>query len=279
MGHTALTYLATKFSHSNSQEWLSRFQNNELVLDDKPASGAEPLKPGQVLIWNRPPWLEEDTPQTFSFVHQDEHLLVVDKPSGLPTLPGAGFHLNTLLEMVRNSCPAAKPLHRLGRATSGLVLFALDSKAASELQRNWSQIQKQYLALSSGIASCDAYDIQTSIGPRDHPRLGKVYAADPLGKQSRSVARVLERRKATTLFEVDLHTGRPHQIRIHLASIGHPLEGDPLYANGGQPKLDHPALPGDAGYWLHAKRLQFTHPITSKQIEINSIPPEILQAN
>jgi 23S rRNA pseudouridine1911/1915/1917 synthase len=275
--HSFLSYLVTNFPHSTQQEWQARFQANEIELDHKPASGAEQLKPGQLLIWNRPPWLEEFTPQCFGVIYQDDHLLVVDKPSGLPTLPGAGFYLNTLLEMVRANYPTAKPLHRLGRATSGLVLFALNPKAASVLQSNWSKIQKQYLALSSQVAVQDTYDIQTPIGLCDHPRLGKVHAANLNGKKARSVAQVIERRPTTTLFEVDLHTGRPHQIRIHLASIGHPLEGDPLYAIGGQPKPDHPALPGDSGYWLHAKRLQFEHPITGKPLEINSLTPEILQ--
>ncbi len=275
--HSALTYLVNNFPHSSSPEWEARFQAGEVLLDDMAANGSELLHPGQILIWNRPPWQEEDTPQTYGLIHQDDHVLVVDKPSGLPTLPGAGFYLNTLLEMVRANYPTAKPLHRLGRATSGLVLFALDASTASTLQSNWSQIQKQYLALSSHVASQDTYDIQTPIGLCDHPRLGKVYAANPSGKKARSVARVIERRIMTTLFEVDLHTGRPHQIRIHLASIGHPLEGDPLYAIGGQPTPDHPALPGDSGYWLHAKRLCFEHPVSGQPLDLTSIPPAILR--
>jgi 23S rRNA pseudouridine1911/1915/1917 synthase len=104
-----------------------------------------------------------------------------------------------------------------------------------------------------------------------------VFAANPQGKSARSVARVVQKRSNTTVFEVDLHTGRPHQIRIHLASIGHPLEGDPLYAPGGLPKTDHPGLPGDPGYWLHAQRITFTHPSSNKSMELTAPPPDILR--
>ena len=194
----------------------------------------------------------------------------------LPTIPGAGFYLNTLLSLVRADFPQANPVHRLGRATSGLVLFALNSQIASTLNQGWAQVHKQYQALGSGVASQEAYDIRTPIGPQAHPRLGQVHAASPTGKPSRSIARTLQRRANTTVFEVDLLTGRPHQIRIHLACIGHPLEGDPLYADGGQPKIDQPGLPGDAGYWLHAKRLQFEHPSSGERLVLIAPLPEIL---
>jgi 23S rRNA pseudouridine1911/1915/1917 synthase len=148
---------------------------------------------------------------------------------------------------------------------------------ASRLSQNWSKVQKQYRALSCSVASEECYDIRSPIGKLEHPRLGTVYAASETGKPSRSVARVLERRPESTLFEVDLHSGRPHQIRIHLAYIGHPLLGDPLYASGGQPLLDQPGLPGDSGYWLHANRLVFDHPITGERIELDAPLPTSLR--
>jgi 23S rRNA pseudouridine1911/1915/1917 synthase len=139
-------------------------------------------------------------------------------------------------------------------------------------------LAKQYLALGTGIATTGTLDIQTPIGEVDHPRLGKVFGASPTGKPSRSVATVVERRTETTLFRVDLHTGRPHQIRIHLASAGHPLLGDPLYTHGGVPKTDNPGLPGDGGYWLHAERLVFTHPITKQTVSVVAEGPKVLRA-
>ena len=277
MNCTALSYLASHFDHSSKAEWQERLAAGEVLLNDVVATGFESLRAGGVLIWNRPGWLENETPQHYSLLYEDDQLLAVDKPSGLPTLPGAGYYLNTLLSLVRKDFPEACPLHRLGRATSGLVLLARDSVTASVISRDWPKIEKQYQALGSWIASQAMYDIRSPIGKLEHPRLGAVYAASPEGKPARSVARPLELRSNATLFEVDLHTGRPHQIRIHLAFIGHPLVGDPLYTTGGQPISDQPGLPGDAGYWLHAKRLKLTHPTTGKELLLNAPLPAVLE--
>lgn len=274
---TTLSYLYGHFTHSTETEWQGRLASGEVLLNGVIAMGNESLRPGEVLVWNRPGWAEMETPQQYSLVYEDRQLLAVNKPSGLPTIPGAGYYLNTLLSLVRRDFPEACPLHRLGRATSGLVLFARDAMTASAVSRSWHKVQKQYQALGSLIASEDHYDIRSPIGDHSHPRLGNVYSASPDGKPARSVARTLERRLNTTVFEVDLHTGRPHQIRIHLAFIGHPLEGDPVYAVGGQPKLDQPGLPGDAGYWLHAKRLMLQHPISGNELSLESPLPNILE--
>lgn len=276
-GHTTLSYLARHFSHSNAAEWQARIAAGEVLLNDTIANGRESLRAGTVLVWNRPGWVEEETPQEYGVIFRDEHLLVVDKPSGLPTIPGGGFYINTLLSRVHAEFPEARPLHRLGRATSGVVLFALDSETAATLSQRWPDVHKQYQALGSGVASQELYDIQAPIGPQVHPRLGQVHAASETGKPARSIARVLQRRAKTTVFEVDLLTGRPHQIRIHLACIGHPLEGDPLYATGGQARLDQPGLPGDAGYWLHAKRVVFAHPVSGERLDLTAPLPEILR--
>lgn len=275
-GDSTLSYLVSHFPHSSASEWQARIDAGEVLLNDRPVQGPEPLRAGHVLIWNRPGWVEEETPQNYGVIFQDEHLLVVDKPSGLPTIPGGGFYRNTLLSLVQADFPEARPLHRLGRATSGLVLFALNAHTAASLSQRWPQVQKQYQALASGVAAQESYDIQTPIGPLSHPRLGHVHAANPTGKPARSLARVLLCRADTTVFEVDLLTGRPHQIRIHLAVIGHPLAGDSLYAVGGQPCLDQPGLPGDAGYWLHAKRVLFEHPVTGQRHDLRAPLPEIL---
>jgi len=276
-GDSALSYLARQFPHSTESEWRSRLEAGEVLLDDRSATGGECLKAGSVLLWNRPGWFEEDVPRSYGTIYCDEHLLVVDKPSGLPTLPGGGFYRNTLLSLVQGDFPEARPLHRLGRATSGLVLFARDSQTAATLSGRWREVRKQYRALSGGLAAQNEYEIRVPIGPQPHPRLGQVHAASPDGKPAHCVARVLERRQDTTLFEVDLLTGRPHQIRIHLAAIGHPLDGDPLYTDGGLPRTDAPGLPGDSGYWLHALRLQFAHPSTGEELELLAPPPGILE--
>ena len=275
-GQTLLTHLANLYPHSTPQAWQQKLDNREVTLDALPATGTETLASGQTLIWNRPPWIEPDTPQHFDILFDDPHLLAVNKPTGLPTLPGGGFLQNTLLHLVQQQSPQANPVHRLGRATTGIVLFAKTPQAAATLTANWNTpaIQKIYRALAQGVAQQDAYEILTPIGPVPHPRLGTVWAANPNGKPSHSSARVLSRTPATTTFEVTLHSGRPHQIRIHLASIGHPLTGDPLYGPTGHPLENLPGLPGDGGYLLHAHHLNFHHPITRQPTHLEApLPP------
>jgi 23S rRNA pseudouridine1911/1915/1917 synthase len=178
--------------------------------------------------------------------------------------------------LVQGDRPDAHPVHRLGRGTSGIVLFAKTPEVAARLSAAWNTatIQKLYRALAQKVAEKDSYEILTPIGRVRHPRLGFVWAASPEGKPSKSVATVMERTVDTTSFEVSLGSGRPHQIRIHLASIGHPLVGDPLYEAGGLPKETGPGLPGDGGYWLHAQRLRFDHPMTGERIELEAALPE-----
>ncbi len=278
-GQTLLSHLASLYPHSTVQAWQQNLNNREVTLNGVTATGGESLVAGQTLVWNRPPWIEPDTPQHFEVLLDDPHLLAVNKPGGLPTLPGGGFMENSLLRLVQKQTPSANPVHRLGRATTGIVLFAKTAQAAAQLGADWNtpRVQKIYRALAQGAvqndAQQDAYEILTPIGLVPHPRVGLLWAASPSGKPAKSLAKVISRTATTTTFEVSLHSGRPHQIRIHLASIGHPLVGDPLYGLGGQPLENLPGLPGDGGYFLHAQSLKFQHPITGEPVNLEAALP------
>ena len=274
-GQTLLAHLVRLYRHSTPQAWQQRLNDGEVTLDGVPATGSESVSSGQILVWNRPPWIEPDAPRYFDVLLEDDHLLAVSKPSGLPTLPGGGFLENTLLRLVQKQSANANPVHRLGRGTSGIVLFAKTPRAAANLFANWNtpKIQKIYRALAQNVAQHDAYEILTPIGLVPHPRIGSVWAAHPGGKPSGSFAKVVSRSGGTTTFEVSLNSGRPHQIRIHLASIGHPLVGDPLYGFSGQPLENLPGLPGDGGYFLHAQYLRFHHPISGEPIHLEAALP------
>jgi len=275
-GQNLLSCLASLYPHSSTQAWQQRLNNGEVTLNGNTATGSELVASGQALVWTRPPWIEPPAPLHFEVLFQDAHLLAVNKPGGLPTLPGGGFLENTLLRLVQERISHANPIHRLGGATSGIVLFARTSHAASRLSAQWNTpaVRKTYRALSQNIAQHDAYEILTPIGLVPHPRIGSVWAANPAGKPAKSLARVISRGTSTTIFEVTLNSGRPHQIRIHLASIGHPLAGDPLYGLTGQPLESLPGLPGDGGYFLHAQYLEFHHPVTGEQIRLEApLPP------
>src|SRR5579871_4180155 len=165
-GQTLLSHLASLYPHSTPQAWQQKLNNGEVTLNGVTASGSEAVGLGQTLVWNRPPWIEPGAPLHFEVLLEDTHLLAVNKPSGLPTLPGGGFLENTLLHLVQKRTTNANPVHRLGRATSGIVLFARTPQAASDLSAQWNTpgIRKTYRALSQNIAQRDAYEILTPIG-------------------------------------------------------------------------------------------------------------------
>jgi len=279
-GEVLLSHLARVYGHSDELSWQGRIARGEVMLDGVVAGGEEVVRRGQELVWNRRPWVEPDVPREFEVLFEDEWLLAVNKPSGLPTLPGGGFLENTLLRLVRKRWAEVSPVHRLGRGTSGIVLFAKTAEAAGKVLTSWNtdEVEKVYWAVAAGVAELDAYDIQKPIGLVGYERLGRVWAADAGGKASRSVARVVLRGEAVTLFEVKLFSGRPHQIRIHLASIGYPLVGDPLYGLGGLPLGGLAGLPGDGGYRLHAGRLRLRHPFSGEVMEVKAALPDGLKS-
>ncbi|HEX5043006.1 MAG TPA: pseudouridine synthase [Candidatus Polarisedimenticolaceae bacterium] len=276
-GHALSSYLATRWPHTTREEWEERIAHRQVLLDGTPATPATPLRPGQTLTWQRPPWSEPAAPQAFAVLYQDDDLLAVAKPAGLPTLPGAGFLERTLLSLVRASDPRAVPLHRLGRFTSGLVLCARTVEARVRLSRGWRAVEKRYRALATGAPAREAFAIDVPIGTVPHPRLGTVHGASIEGRESRSEVTVRERRQGAFLCDVRILTGRPHQIRIHLAAAGHPLVGDPLYGAGGVPLSDEPGLPGDPGYLLHAAELRLAHPRTGEDLVLRCAPPPLLR--
>ncbi len=274
-GQTLLSHLASLYPHSTVETWQERLNAGEITLDGARAGGSEVVTAGQALLWKRPPWVEVDVPRRYEVVFEDPHLVAVDKPAGLPTLPGGGFLENTLLHCVRREFAGAIPVHRLGRFTSGVVLFARTARMAAAVCADWNtpRTRKIYRAVAQGVAVEDAYEIATPIGLVPHPHIGSVWAAHPQGKPSRSWARVIGRAANATEFEVSLGSGRPHQIRIHLASIGHPLAGDRLYGPGGLPLEELAALPGDGGYLLHAEILEFRHPVSRERTSVEAALP------
>jgi 23S rRNA pseudouridine1911/1915/1917 synthase len=277
-GRTVLAWLVRRYRHSSEAVWGERIARGEVRLDGEVALAMDVLRPGQGLDWRRPPWEEPEVPLGFAILHRDAHLLAVAKPRGLPSVPNGGFLEHTLLSRVRRLFPEAVPMHRLGRGTSGLVLFARTDAARRAVAAEWrlGGVEKEYRALARGLPALAAFTIETPIGLVPHPRLGQVYAAAAAGRPAVSHVRVLALRGHDALVAVTIPTGRPHQIRIHLAAAGHPLVGDPLYVEGGVPGPD-PGLPGEGGYRLHAHRLALTHPATGRRLELECPPPPALR--
>lgn len=290
VGLTALGFYAARYRHSTEAVWRERIARGEITRGGSPVAPGDRLVLGDELEWHRPPWEEPPVPTQIPILYEDESVLVVDKPSGLPVLPDGGFLEHNLVTLMRDHGTAdgpPAPVHRLGRGTSGVLLLARSAQARDHLCAQFRRItargedpvlRKIYRTLTSVVPGLpDVLEIHQPIGPVPHPLMGTVHAATPDGRPACSRCRVLAREDARMLWEIDLVTGRPHQIRIHLASIGAPLLGDPFYGPGGVPRRDADARPGDIGYTLRSCSLRFRHPRTGRPLEIHAPIPSDLE--
>jgi 23S rRNA pseudouridine1911/1915/1917 synthase len=277
-GRTVLDHLAARHRHSTIAVWRERIDAGEVFVGEVRATPAGVLRRGDWLAWRRPPWEEPPVPLVFAVLHCDDDLLAVAKPRGLPSIPNGGFLAHTLLHVVRAHFPEASPMHRLGRGTSGVLLFARTEAGRQSVSAAWRDggVEKVYRALVSGVPVRREFTVEAPIGLVDHPPLGQLYAAAAGGKAAVSHVRVIAVRSGNALVEVTIPTGRPHQIRIHMAAAGHPLVGDPIYVAGGVPGAGG-GLPGDPGYRLHAYRLRLAHPSTGQSIVLECAPPPELR--
>jgi len=221
-------------------------------------------------------------------VYEDADLLIVDKPAGLVVHPspghGSGTLVNALLALDAGSfggiAGVQRPgiVHRLDRDTSGLLMVARTDAAQHSLmaQLKARRVKKTYLALVLGEVSAEVGRIEAPIGrdPKHRTRMAVV----PDGRTSTTGYRVRERFAGWTLLELDLVTGRTHQIRVHLEAIGHPVAGDPVYGTGTSRKGPRPTgnWPALERLFLHAWRLQLTSPTDGTLIRAEApLPPEL----
>jgi 23S rRNA pseudouridine1911/1915/1917 synthase len=214
-------------------------------------------------------------PVEIEVVYEDDHLLVVDKPAGLVTHPAPGHRGTTLAEaLAGRAAGGAHPerpgiVHRLDRDTSGLLVVARSEEVHVALQRMLKarEITREYLALVTGRPDAASGTIDAPIG-RDRGRRTVMSTRTDRGREAVTHFEVLERLPRTTLMRVRLDTGRTHQIRAHLAAIGHPVCGDPAY--GGS---ECGRRLGLERQFLHAGKLMFRHPITGETLACESKPP------
>jgi 23S rRNA pseudouridine1911/1915/1917 synthase len=285
----AAAELFADYSRASLSRWI---QEGALCVDGaavKPKSrlvGGEWLRLDAALV-DREDWAGAE-PIDFRVAYEDEHLLVIDKPAGLVVHPGAGNPRGTLVNGLLDYrpdlalLPRAGIVHRLDKDTSGLLLVACTLPAQHALSKMLGrrEIARRYLALAEGRLT-GGMDIDKPIG-RDHgQRTRQAVRAD--GRAALTRVRVLERYRAHTLVEATLETGRTHQIRVHMASVGHPLVGDGRYGARGrlpvQPDLRTvEVIRGFRRQALHAWKLGLAHPVTGEPLEFRSEPPADLQA-
>lgn len=265
-------WLANRYEHSDEATWSERLLRGELRLGDAVLHEDRPGAPGALVLWSRPPWDEDPAPRGYTLAAEGPGWFAVDKPMGLPTMPSGGWLENTLLHVVRERWPTATPMHRLGAGTSGLVLFAGDGAARTALTAAFREgrIERRYLAVASGLVPTEPTVIDAPIGPVPHDALGSIHAVTASGRPARTTVRAIAHAGESTLVDVEIHSGRPHQIRAHLAWFGAPLRGDPLFKGGGSLQPGH--RPTEAGYLLHAWRLAWDATISGGGV-IERDPP------
>ncbi|GAC05665.1 bifunctional tRNA pseudouridine(32) synthase/23S rRNA pseudouridine(746) synthase RluA [Paraglaciecola sp. Hal342] len=203
-----------------------------------------------------------------NIVFKDEHLLVLNKPSGLLTVPGKALEHKDSLELrVQRVYPTAKIVHRLDMATSGLLVMALDKDTHRQLSKQFElrQTRKTYIARVYGEVSGERGSVDLPL-ICDWPNRPKQMVCQQRGKPSLTHWRVLERNDNSTRMELTPVTGRSHQLRVHMLSLGHPILGDRLYAHSD-------ALTMAQRLQLHAQTLGFTHPVTELPLELSAPVP------
>jgi len=205
--------------------------------------------------------------------HQDDDLIVVDKPAGLLTVATEGERLDTAFARLNAYLAARREgrpyvVHRLDRDTSGLLLFARRAAARDRLQVAWDRVTKTYLAVVEGEPQPAEGTVRNFLTEGKDLRVRASAGPRPGAKEAVSRYRVVTIRNGRSLVEVELGTGRKHQIRVHLAGLGCPVIGDPVYGATTDPA-------GRLG--LHAWRLAFDHPTTGRRIEVESPLPEGLR--
>jgi 23S rRNA pseudouridine1911/1915/1917 synthase len=269
-------------------EGISRSQAQRLIerglvtVEGVPARASRIVRPGEAVAVHLPdpePVSVEPEPLPLTVLYQDEEVIVVDKPAGMPVHPGPGHPRGTLVNALLARFPelrqvgeAFRPgiVHRLDKDTSGLMVVAKTPRAHRHLveQLKERQVRKTYLALVYGVPDPERGVIEAPIGR--HPRHRKRMAVVDEGRQAVTRYRVVEAIGGYALLEVEPVTGRTHQIRVHMAAIGHPLVGDAVYGRRS------PLLPRQ---FLHAHRLAFVLPGRERAVEFESpLPADLRQA-
>ncbi|MGA9394109.1 MAG: 23S rRNA pseudouridine(1911/1915/1917) synthase RluD [Azonexus sp.] len=272
-----LAELWSQHSRNRLQAWV---REGRVVVDGQvECEPKRKLMGGETLVLNEPEGIRElfEQPEDIplDIVFEDDELLVINKPPGLVVHPGSGNWTGTLMNALLHHIPSiaevprAGIVHRLDKDTSGLLVVAKTLEAQTDLVRQLQArtVKRQYLAIVSGIVRRDG-TVEAPIGRHPVHRVKMAVVPETLGgKPAITHFRILEEYAHCTLVECALETGRTHQIRVHLASIKHPLVGDPVYG-----KVD-PRVPLFHRQALHATRLGLVHPLTRRLQQWEAPPP------
>ena len=273
-------YLAGRHPDLSRSRIRKLIDDGNVLVDGRAGKASTRLAAGQTVSMEVPPpapaelqpW---DSP--LSIVFEDEALIVIDKPAGMTVHPAPGNEDHTLANAVIAYAPDIEGIggerrpgivHRLDKDTSGLIVVAKNERVHAHLAEQFRsrEVGKVYLALVTGHPSPPEADIDAPIGRHPHDR--QRMAVVSTGRPSITRYKVVSRYKRASLVEARPRTGRTHQIRVHLASVGHPVVGDSTYGR---------AIEGLSRQFLHAHQLAFTHPESGETVRYTSELPEDLR--
>lgn len=264
-GLTVLDFLDAMKTHLSRTEWREICTAGELFDRGNPVAATDTVRSGQRFLHKMPATREPDVAAEIRIVHEDDALIVVDKPAPLPMHPCGRFNRNTLFWILREAFHPLlpRPAHRLDANTSGLVVLCKNRRVSRPVHAQFSDgtVDKTYLARIQGEPASDVFSSTLPISAE--PTAIGIRVGDPDGLPARTEFRVIRRYgDGTTLVEASPQTGRTNQIRIHLWDLGMPICGDPAYLPHRQFGSRQTLTPGDPPMCLHAARLVLRHPLS-----------------
>jgi 23S rRNA pseudouridine1911/1915/1917 synthase len=279
----ALALMFPQFSRNRLAAWL---REGRIRIDESAVKANQKVWGGEAVQFDAAPEARDAPPAAeaiaLPIVHEDESIIVIDKPAGLVVHPGSGNWSGTMMNALLHHAPAlagvprAGIVHRLDKDTSGLLVVArtIEAQVALVRQMQARSVERIYVAVAHGVLAREG-SVETAIGrdPRQRTRMAVVAG----GRPALTRYRPLELFGRASMLECSLSTGRTHQIRVHLHSIGHPLVGDPVYRSPVSARAtgELAAFPRQA---LHAARLAFVHPSSGRRRVFKSALPADIEA-